>query len=100
MSKLVTIQMFIVDQNGDAWHTGWARDCKTMLKTAYPGLPYDVFNRPEIKKMMDEVDNVSGALYVIDPVEGAPLIVNSTLEGLQKEYDEWLDRTSQQQSSQ
>lgn len=92
MSKFVTIQMLVMDQNGDAWHTGWAQDCKTMLQTAYPGLPYDVFNRPEIKKMMDEVDNVTGTLFVTEPVEGQPLLANSTYEGLEKEYKEWLSR--------
>lgn len=85
---------------GQPSNCGFARNCKDMILTAFPGMPREVFEREDIKKMMYEVDNESGALYVIEPVEGDPLMMNSTLEALQKEYDEWLARTSQQQSSQ
>ncbi|AEZ66288.1 hypothetical protein EXT67_21530 [Pectobacterium atrosepticum] len=37
---------------------------------------------------------VAGALYVIEPVEGHPLIMNSTPESLQKEYEEWENSQS------
>lgn len=74
---------------------GWAQNCKMMLQTTFPGLPYDVFNRPDIIQMMDQVDNVTGTLYIIDPVEGEPLLANSTIEGLEEEYKQWTDCTSQ-----
>lgn len=79
---------------GQASNCGFARNCKDMILTAFPGMPRDVFDREDVKKMMSEVDYETGALYVMEPTEGNPLIMNSTLEGLQKEYDEWLDRTS------
>lgn len=72
---------------------GFAQNCKMMLQTAFPGLPYDVFKRPDIMQMMDQVDNVTGTLYIIDPVEGQPLLANATIEGLEEEYRQWLDRT-------
>lgn len=100
MRSIFGAVVYMVVVGGQASNCGFARNCKSMILTAFPGMPREVFDREDIKKMMFEVDNVSGALYVIEPVEGNPLIMNSTLEGLQKEYDEWLDRTSQQQSSQ
>lgn len=70
---------------------GFAHNCKMMLQTAFPGLPYGVFLRPDIVQMMDQVDNVTGELYIIDPVEGQPLMANATLGGLEEEYRRWLD---------
>lgn len=85
MSKFTTVGMMVVDANGDAWHTGWAVDCKTMLRLSYPGLPYTVFQDPAVIKMMNEVDNETGTLFVMDPVEGKPLMANSSYDKLMAE---------------
>lgn len=92
--------MVVIGGSNLASNCGFARNCKDMILTAFPGIDRDVFDREDIKKMMYEVDNVSGAMYVIEPKEGCPLIVNSTLEGLQEEYNAWLEHTSPPESSQ
>ncbi|QYC52478.1 hypothetical protein [Salmonella phage SSBI34] len=91
-AKFTTVQLLIVDHNGDAWHTGWAENCGSLLRLAYPGLPFSTFKDPLVIKMMKDVDNVTGTLFVIDPVEGEPLLANSTYKGLEKEYKEYLAR--------
>lgn len=79
---------------------GFAPNCKELILFVFPGINREVLEREDFRTMIDEVDNVTGALYVMKPKVGNPLIMNSTLESLQKEYDEWLERTSQQDSSQ
>jgi len=88
MGKFSSVCFMVVDPDtGLASNVGFAPDSKAMLKLAYPGLPREVFTRPEIIKMMDECDNLTGALYVIEPKEGLPLMVNSTLEKLLEELE-------------
>lgn len=74
-----------------ASNCGFARNCRDMIVTMFPGIDRSVFERPDIIQMMDEVNNVTGTVYILDPVEGMPVMANSTLGGLQKEYEEWLN---------
>lgn len=74
----------------EVYECGFARNCKEMILTAFPGTPREVFEREDIKDMMDQVDNVTGVLYAMDARPGEPLLMHSTLEGLKKEYSEWL----------
>lgn len=71
-----------------ASNVGFAKNCKTMILVAYPSMPREVFDREDIQKMMREVDNETGSLYVIEPEEGQPLLMNSTLEALRKDYEQ------------
>ena len=86
MGKFDNVALMIVDrETGLASNCGWASDCKSMLITAFPGLPNEVFESPSIKKMMEEVDDVTGELYVWEYIPYQHLWANSTLEKLLSE---------------
>lgn len=91
-SRFGVVSLMVVTPGSTSFqgsNCGFAHSCKAMLQLTFPGLSYDVFSRPDIVQMMDQVDNVTGELYVIDPVEGQPLMANSTLRGLEEEYRRW-----------
>lgn len=88
----VALMVVLPGTTFQASNCGFARNCRDMIVTMFPGIDRSIFERPDIMQMMDEVDNVTGAVYILDPVEGQPVMADSTLEGLQKEYEEWLDR--------
>ncbi len=88
MGRFSSVCFMVVDRDtGLASNVGFAPDSKAMLKLAYPRLPSEVFDREEVVRMMDECDNVTGAVYVAEPIDGLPLVANSTLEKLLKEID-------------
>lgn len=75
---------------------GFAPNCKELILFVFPGINREVLDREDFKVMIDEVDNVTGALYVMEPKEGNPLIMNSTFASLQREYEVWLAKTPQE----
>lgn len=86
MGKFRKVTLMIVNRITNLpENSGWACDCKTMLLTAFPGLPKEVFERPEIQQLLDEVDNQTGVVYVWGYLPGDGLWANSTLEKLLKE---------------
>lgn len=88
MSRFGVVSLMVVDRNTHmASNVGFAPSCKAMLKLAYPQIPREVYDRPEIIQMLDEVDNLSGSIFVLEPEDGQPLTANSTLEKLLEEVN-------------
>lgn len=86
MSRFGSVSLMIVNRdNFLASNVGFAANCRMMLNLSFPGIPRENYDRPEIIQMIDEVDNITGSIFVLDPVEGLPLVANSTLEKLIKE---------------
>lgn len=85
--------VYIAVEGNEGVLCGFAPNCKELILLVFPGINRGVLDREDFKIMIDEVDNVTGALYVMEPKEGSPLIMNSTFGSLQEEYKVWLERT-------
>ena len=77
-----------------ATEVGWALDCRTMMRTAWPSLPADVFNDEQIVDMMKRVDEETGTLYFCIMGEKQPLIANSSYDEIVAEVVEASVRLS------
>lgn len=89
MGRFGSVSLMIVNRdNFLASNVGFAHSCRAMLNLSFPGIPRENYDRPEIIQMMDEVDNITGSIFVLDPVEGLPLVANSTLEKLIEELND------------
>lgn len=86
MAKFKRVLMYSVNPATlEAVEVGWAVSCVTMLRTAYPRITSDVYNLPEIRAMMDRVDNETGTLYVCVIGEKKPLLANSSYDKIREE---------------
>lgn len=91
----VKVQMYQVDPVSlKATEVGWASDCRTMMLTAWPGLPKEVFNDDRIVDMMRRVDEETGTLYYCIRGEKQPLIANSSYDEIIAEVVETSVRLS------
>lgn len=87
MAKLSGVSIMIVDRETlMASNCGFASSTRAALDLLFPNLAFTNLDDPEILGMVDKCDNVSGSLFVMDPVDDDVVWVHWNIDDLLSEY--------------
>lgn len=82
--------------NDEAYESGFAQSAEGALKMILPGVNWGpVLCREDVHEALMECDHITHQLYLSKLEDGKPVLFNASLEGIRKEYKQWMDCTSQ-----
>lgn len=87
MAKLSGVSIMIVDRETlMASNCGFASSASAALDLLFPNLAFTNLTDPEVLDMVDKCDNVSGSIFVMDPVDDGVVWVHWNPDDLLLEY--------------
>lgn len=81
------VALIVVTKQGDVVRSGFGESSESLIKLMFPNLPEEALSAGPIVETLRLADENS-TLFVNEPVDGSPVIINHSLEGLLKEMKE------------
>lgn len=81
------VALIVVTKQGDVVRSGFGESSESLIKLMFPNLPKESLLEEPVAETLRLADENS-TLFINEPVDGSPVIINHSLEGLLKEMKE------------